>query len=1447
MKITIFQFKVTWYEGELHFHCDDAAGSVILLHADRIRETKAIIEAFAGLGGWSNAVSHMGAKVHMMIEQDVDTARVCACQFDIPIYTADEYIETVLSGKKIRDCVLNASMTSPRTWMAIGLSNPRVVLASPPCQPWSGAGNSSGLLGEDGQSMLATLGWAGQMEIECVVLENVPGICKHQDYAKVIEEAKKDGMKLTHANTFSCHQLLPVRRDRWIAVFCHCKVDVQTQDVQNAAAVSFSCPSLRQVCCQPSVGQANALHVNMSEVENKQLQIDEHMYAAMGNPRYAPNWLAAKTGSKSPDDLVQARVITRDQQISAVMAAYGSQHKLSDELLSSKGLHMMIINDGTNTRLFSPWEMVAVQGYPTTTVLHQDLHKSWKLAGNGITVAHAWLALTKAHIILHDMSPFAPEGSIQDQVYRLLHSTIKLSQFETVIEGDFWMLVAKETTEPDAKKAKISVSPTIQFKVDEPEETVVTTKKFEKAPAFQYGNDARQVAVFGENYSNGVVMLQHEQKHWLMFLNMSRNDTIGNLIQKGLPHARAEHFEWLAFDNSPVEWNQAIMNGHMKTLVFSPCCTLINCTEQSLNIALQLRGDVTWTARTALAFCAAKLGCNSDAVVLSYKGNEVKDDDFLVEFPERSFQIAFQAKLPAYVDLAPVATKPADPGIAPAPSSFIRVYARHPLRKSIRTVSISLGCTVKQMVQMLFPDLHASTPWTPFSEGETIPLDTYASAWTQIVIQWDTLRPLRTTEVSAIMFKEGLDSPVTQTKLALHGVTRHMRSPFEVKAKQYHVHPNMSVGDVGATYLCHTQVQATMLCTINGAVVDPTIVMSEIAAESTMNFRLCPLLGGGKADQIKKRIQEMLTSKGVPEAEVQERLNALIAKCPADKFLVYKDDSDEQFWENTKKLASEAKFRLIKPDELKQFQKNQRQGSSAKGSNHVKKETTKQNKPTNRKHEAQAQAHEVVVDTNHFAAAGEPITLLEPDRFGPDQTGLCIVSVGQAMKLIREQYKSSDPLALLIIGKGAEQFGQTFSLPAHTHQGNPTILTASLVNCGDVDIEFVLRIPKVNVNQTASTVIEFCIERSHVSQWSATTIPLHYIGVHIPPLRGNNLLAVWAVKAWQGKKLSNVSQATHWHGFFRVNDSLLPQVLKRSGPAGIFLWPKSETKRHDPRFIIIPMANGTLKDAIGKAEACKESLGIVKINDGLALRCRREDASLVRSQVMPETAFVEMAPINHEDELFVMKHAPAMSREELTRAIQAAGWTAEAVKTQGASRWLIASQESPPGSHLVINNSLVIIERLNGQKDKPAVIATASEYKVDTLYDANQQVMQVTTTSRFAELRTEIEEHVASVVETKMAEANSQINALTQALQEAQRQNESNLAQVRVEQEFTKAKITEVEQSVAASSQNIVQQMQQMFAKMEQSMTNKMEQTMSSEKRPRLDDKEEKKDPFASH
>ena len=75
------------------------------------------------------------------------------------------------------------------------------------------------------------------------------------------------------------------------------------------------------------------------------------------------------------------------------------------------------------------------------------------MAGNGLSVAHAWLQMHKTHVLLGDQSPFVPRGTPTEQVESFQNDAIKLSEWAPKINGHFWEL-AVVPKEPDQKKPR---------------------------------------------------------------------------------------------------------------------------------------------------------------------------------------------------------------------------------------------------------------------------------------------------------------------------------------------------------------------------------------------------------------------------------------------------------------------------------------------------------------------------------------------------------------------------------------------------------------------------------------------------------------------------------------------------------------------------------------------------------------------------------------------------------------------------------------------------------------------------------------------------------------------------------------------------------------------------------------------------------------------------------
>lgn len=234
---------------------------------------------------------------------------------------------------------------------------------------------------------------------------------------------------------------------------------------------------------------------------------------------------------------MHGRVVKEGQQCPYFMASYGKQHETDVALLRSKGLQTILFEDADGVRMISPWEMLAAMAYKPTFVLSGDVFMAWKQAGNGLSAAHAWSALYRTHVMLGGQSTWRSPHDPSMQLSDVLKAGIQLSKHETRRTGGFWVLV-ECSQEPIAKRANVAdVPPTVPFTVDDDgdgseEEEAVGTKPFVRKPVFVQVNDPRCHAAFNGLGNNGMVILEHVEMNWIIFVNVSRGDVIGSVVQK---------------------------------------------------------------------------------------------------------------------------------------------------------------------------------------------------------------------------------------------------------------------------------------------------------------------------------------------------------------------------------------------------------------------------------------------------------------------------------------------------------------------------------------------------------------------------------------------------------------------------------------------------------------------------------------------------------------------------------------------------------------------------------------------------------------------------------------------------------------------------------------------------------------------------------------------------
>eukprot|EP00435_Cladocopium_sp_Y103_P058994 s306_g21.t1 len=900
----------------------------------------------SSISGWSWAARECGQDVLLIIEKDRAAAAACAHAHQCEVIDVSTLLERALEGSIKSTTVVEACVSDLKVWMAFGILNVAHVMSSPPCQPWSGAGSGSGLLSDDGTIFSTVLKRSGQLHIMSLMTENVPGIVKHEDYPRLMAGATLDGMRVVVSGVHSCQRILPMYRDRWLATFCHASICTDASVVQTALGLSladevFNCP-----LPGPSLASADAVHPACAFDGRSHLVPSAEVLSMLAKSEFVPKWMSTKVDWTVSNPVLRARSITRDMKLSGIMARYGSQHLLPVEHLKSKGLQTMLFDENGLLRYFSPWEFLAALCFPPGVVLSSDLTEAYQQAGNAISPVHAWIQIVKTHVLLGHLSFFPCDFSPAETLRRIVEKGIKLSAFVPVSRGVFSALepalevvedfpVNKRARVDDAPKAHVPVvTPTIAFAVEEPG-CPSSTAALDNMPKFAI--DRIESSAMNSFCSGGIMFLRHVQNNWMMIVHGKVDEKLQVLVQRALPHAKSCHFVTFMWNGRNIEWSDAITCAPPANVVFKPDFFPVECMFDD-GTKIMLKGDVTWTAHTVLAFLSMHMKCNIDSLRISYDGIMMKSCDFIAEFPKQTFAASFRTCLPGYVACFPVEDQVADSGMIPAHGGCIRFVTRHPAKKITRTCCVPKGSSFAAVIRALLPDVSASVSWTIHVGGVPVEPDAVINENSCFVVEWDCFKPLAPTQICVSSFALPVDS--TQAQLRhIQSPPRWVKSPFKVKPQVLQLPEDAWLADIAASFVSHAQLDVNLTCHVGGKLVDPFLQVHEVPVDDVISFKIAPLLGGAKQkiqDAMKVRVARVLEKHGVAKDTSADRAASFLQKADCETLSKEEGSDDDDFWKAIKNEANRVHFRLVFRNEMQQAKRDNRQKPPAKPAKKVK-------------------------------------------------------------------------------------------------------------------------------------------------------------------------------------------------------------------------------------------------------------------------------------------------------------------------------------------------------------------------------------------------------------------------------------------------------------------------------------------------------------------------------
>ena len=336
-----------------------------------------------GYGGWEYAfkIAHEhGWPYHFHI--GIDHMLPAAAQHSANHRT--QFLPNVQLGPSFladrhKSTTICASIQSNGWRQAVSMINPQIWTFSFPCQSWTGAAWSQGFNDDNGKVLLEGMGLARVMRPTLILLENVKNFSMHQQYSDFCKVVHWCGYRFLHQAVIDIQERTPCVRPRWLAIIERIEESPQPftwpkWEIKNHNLMTWGCHM------KSSPDEINEFTISPSVVQ-KYMDVS---YL----PLHAPYWAKNK--------LLNYRATPLQNKMPVVMAAYGRQHELREDLLRSRGLFGHFTAEECKFRWWKPAELVIAHMQIEPMVLLRPKEIAWQTIGNCIVQHHAFIAVYAA-------------------------------------------------------------------------------------------------------------------------------------------------------------------------------------------------------------------------------------------------------------------------------------------------------------------------------------------------------------------------------------------------------------------------------------------------------------------------------------------------------------------------------------------------------------------------------------------------------------------------------------------------------------------------------------------------------------------------------------------------------------------------------------------------------------------------------------------------------------------------------------------------------------------------------------------------------------------------------------------------------------------------------------------------------------------------------------------
>ena len=422
-----------------------------------VRDPGVMIDLFGGFGGWKMGLSmlHHYAKAGLppllcSVEIDSDVALCSATAFQMPIFSEGTFCSTAMSVFPVHPVMIVGDVGSHKLAMGLSRFNIEVILASPSCQPWSGASSRpKGLACPLGGNFAHLLQMAMFCRPRILGIENVPGLSRHRHWPWLASAFRAIGYSFVHQVTEDIAQLIPLSRARFLIILC--RTDLLPDQNLTKVLEALQIPRLPR----PPVVDGSLLprDVLLRDTTLKLTVEEQQRLMAID---FIPRWNRHRV--QTADQLFQLRCIQEGSPLTCFLASYRRCLHFRDSTLRN-GVFMQAHAIDNQFWALHAVEIASIMCLPDDILLPACHETAYKLLGNIFIPAHAAMTLLRITAIL------SAWDSTDDVIFDCLHNLVQQvmqhswqPNFSTVsVDGTSWW---KSFATPETCD---EISPTLDF------------------------------------------------------------------------------------------------------------------------------------------------------------------------------------------------------------------------------------------------------------------------------------------------------------------------------------------------------------------------------------------------------------------------------------------------------------------------------------------------------------------------------------------------------------------------------------------------------------------------------------------------------------------------------------------------------------------------------------------------------------------------------------------------------------------------------------------------------------------------------------------------------------------------------------------------------------------------------------------------------------------------